>query len=441
MLRVLAADLGAGSVRVVAVDLDERPPVVTELHRVVHGPVRFADGSLRWDWDRLLDAVVHGLELGIESGPVASIAIDTWGVDYGLLNDEGRLLSPPYSYRDSRTAAWRAVADRIGAAQLYATTGIQLIAVNTLFQLAAHDRRELDAASALLMLPELIVHQLTGSTTGERTSAGTTALIDLSTGDWSHPLLDAIDVDPALMPRVARATTPAGSWRGVPVHLVGGHDTASAVAALPGPPPAGTAFVSSGTWMLVGAERPASDTSEVARDANFSNEPGVLGGVRFLKNVMGLWLLDQCRSRWGEPSVADLVAAAASVPAGGPTVDARDERFLAPADMEAEIRAAARLPATAGRDRVVRCILDSLACSTADVVAELGRFLGEPVRQISVVGGGSQNALLNRLTEEACGVPVIAGPVEATALGNALVQGIALGRFRDLAEARAALVP
>src|SRR5213075_3238151 len=157
LLRVLAADLGAGSVRVVAVDLDAAPPAVTELHRVAHVPVRLADGSLRWDWQRLMDAVVHGLELGLAAGPVASIAIDTWGVDYGLLNQSGHLLSPPYSYRDSRTSSWPDVAASIGASHLYSTTGVQLMAINTIFQLAVHDRRELATARSLLMLPELVV--------------------------------------------------------------------------------------------------------------------------------------------------------------------------------------------------------------------------------------------------------------------------------------------
>jgi rhamnulokinase len=410
-----------------------------ELWRTAHAPVRASDGSLRWDWDGLVAGVVSGLSLGLSQGPVDSIGIDTWGVDYGLLAADGSLVAPPYAYRDSRTSDWQSVVARIGADTLYRTTGVQLMAINTVFQLAAHSRAELDRAASVVLLPELLVHVLTGVVVGERTSAGTTALVDLATGDWSRDLLEAIDVDPSLMPRIGAAGSPVGTWRGVPVHLVGGHDTASAVAALPGPPPPGAAFVSSGTWLLVGMEREKPDVSDAARAANFSNEMGALGGVRFLKNVMGLWMLEECRRAWGSPEWDGLLAAAAAVGPGGPVVDATDARFLAPDDMEAEVRLAAGLPASAGRDRVARCILDSLARSTADVVGELESLTGMVVPEIVVVGGGSRNGLLNRLLAEAAGVPVRVGPAEATALGNALVQAVALGRYPDLATARAAL--
>jgi rhamnulokinase len=269
-----------------------------------------------------------------------------------------------------------------------------------------------------------LVHALTGEVHGEVTSAGTSALVDLHTGTWSSMLLDAIGVDAAIMPTIERAGAPAGAWRGIPVYLVGGHDTASAVAAMPVP---GAAFVSSGTWMLVGVERPA----PVLGDVTFSNEPGVCGGVRLLKNVMGLWMLERCRTAWGGAALDAVLAAASAVPAGGPVVDARDDRFLDPADMEAEVRAAAGLPVSAGRDVVARCILDSLAASTTEVLAAIG------ASEVCVIGGGARNALLNRLLAEASGLPVHVGPVEATALGNALVQGIALGVFADLEEARA----
>lgn len=415
-MRVLAVDLGASSGRVAAVDL---PGMSIEIvHRYVHEPV---DG--RWQWGRIVAEVERGLEL---AGPAASIGIDTWGVDYGLLGDDGALLSPPHAYRGDRTAGWRAVVDRVGEERLYGITGIQLMQINTIFQLAAHDRDELARAHQLLMLPELLVHELTREVHGERTSAGTTSLVDLRTGTWSAELLDVIGVDPAIMPIIQSAPAPAGAWRGIPVHLVGGHDTASAVAAMPVDR---AAFVSSGTWMLVGAERdePRLD------DPSFSNEPGVAGGVRLLKNVMGLWMLERCRAQWGDPPLDELLREAAAVE-GGPVVDARDDRFLAPADMDAAVRAAAGLPSSASPAAVARCILDSLAHSAARVIDELGG-----VTRICVIGGGARNALLNRLLEEAAGVPVVVGPAEATALGNAMVQGIALGVFEDLAGARRAL--
>lgn len=438
MLRVLAVDLGASSVRVAAIDLDGSPPEVEIVHRYAHSPVRLADGSLRWDWDRIEHEVVLGLELGLARGPAASIGVDAWGVDYGLIDSDGRLLSPPHSYRDGRTAGWEAVARRLGERRLYGITGIQLMGINTIFQLAVHDRRELETAHRLLTVPELLVHALTGSEVAEQTSAGTTALMDVRSGEWSAELLADLELDPALLPPIETAPHRAGSWRGIPVHLVAGHDTASAVVALPGPVAPGAVFISSGTWMIVGAERAETDTSEAGRQANFSNEPGAAGRVCFLKNVMGLWMLEQLVLRWGGAR-EDVLSAAAALPAGGPVVDATHERFLAPVDMEEEVRAAAVLPAAAGRDRVARCVLDSLAVAAARVVRELGSFLPEPVPVIHMVGGGGRNTLLNRLVEEAAGIPVLVGSGEATALGNALVQGIALGRFADIEHARASL--
>lgn len=437
MLRALAVDLGASSVRVAAVDLDATPPTVEVLHRHGHRPVRHADGTLRWDWAAIVAAVLEGLEQGLAQGPVASIGVDAWGVDYGLLGGDGRLVSAPFSYRDGRTAGWKEVAARIGERRLYELTGIQLMGINTVFQLAAHDRRELDAAARLLTIPELLVHALTGTEAAEETSAGTTALMDIRSRTWSEELLADVGIDPALLPPIERAPRAAGSWRGVPVHLVAGHDTSSAVAACPRDSEP-SAFVSSGTWMLVGAERAEPDTSEAARTANFSNEPGAAGRVCFLKNVMGLWMLEQLLDGW-RADRDEVVAAASAVGADGPIVDATDARFLAPQDMEAEIRTAAGLPASAGRDRVARCVLDSLAATAAEVIRELDGLLGAPVRAIHVLGGGARNAFLNRLLAEASGRPVQVGAVEATALGNALVQGIALGAFSDLDDARARL--
>ena len=304
------------------------------------------------------------------------------------------------------------------------------MAVNTLFQLAVHPHAELGRAASLLLLPELLVRHLTGVSTGEVTSAGTTR---------PRRRRDRYVVEgparrhrrrPGVVPGDRSCGHAVGSWRGVPVHLVGGHDTASAVAARPAGAPAASAFVSTGTWLLVGAERPEPDTSEAARLANFSNEPGALGGVRFLKNVTGLWLLERCRAQWHEPPPEALVAAAAGVAAGGPIVDPNDGRFANPVDMEAEIRAAAGLGDDASRAAVVRCILDSLAAATSRVVDELATFLGSPVERLDVLGGGGRIGLLVRLLEEACGIDVVVGPAEATAIGNARIQSIALGHQR-----------
>ncbi|HUQ40647.1 MAG TPA: FGGY-family carbohydrate kinase [Acidimicrobiales bacterium] len=439
MTRVAAVDLGATSARVAVVELDGPDPLDVEVvHRYPHAPVRDGGGNLRWEWDRLVAEVERGLQRAQASGPLDSIGIDTWGVDYGLLDAGGTLVAPPFSYRDARTEGWGDVVGRIGAERLYETTGIQLMAINTLFQLAAHDRAELDRAARIVMLPELLVHALTGRVHGERTSAGTSALVDLATGTWEPGLLDAVGVDAALLPPIAAAGTPAGEWNGVPVHLVGGHDTASAVAALPDPAP-GAAFVATGTWFLVGAERERPDVSDAARRANFSNEPGVAGGVRFLKNVMGFWLLERCRDAWGSPPVKGLVAAAMAGPPA-PTFDATDNRFLSPSSMEAEIRDAAGLGAAAPRSVVVRSIVDSMVTATAHVLDELADLRRSPVTELHLLGGGARLPELVGALSSACGVPVVAGPVEATAVGNAMVQGVALDVFPDLSAARRAIV-
>jgi rhamnulokinase len=435
-MRVLAVDLGATSVRVVAVDLAAPEPAPQVLHRWHHQPVRHQDGSLRWDWPGILREVERGLHAGLAAGPVASIGVDGWGVDYGLLDGRGELLSPPWCYRDDRTRGWRATVERVGAARLYATTGIQLLPLNTIFQLAAHDRSELDRAARVLLLPDLLVRALTGFEGAERSNASTTALMDARTGNWSAELLRAVGLDQALLPAIVPAGRAVGTWRGVAVHTVGSHDTASAFVAAPGVPGPGSALVSSGTWVLVGAELPAADTSEQARAANFSNEAGALGGVRFLKNLTGFWILEQCRAAWGNPTVAELAAAAAGVRAPAGVVDPADARFLAPTDMEAELRAAAGLGATASRAEVVRCILESIAAATARVAGELAAVTGTPVDELLVVGGAARIRLMNELYAHHAGVPVTVGSPEATALGNAVVQGLALGQFERLEDAR-----
>lgn len=434
MTAVLSVDFGATSVRVCRVELGDGAPTLEVLHREPHVPVADRTGHLRWDWPRLVDAMHIGLEAGLAAGPVASIGIDTWAVDYGLLDAHGELLSPPYSYRDDRTRGYRAVVDRMGEQRLYERTGLQLQPFNTVFQVAAHDRAELARAHRLLFLPELLVHHLTGAVVAERTSAGASGLAEVGGDRWADDVCAAVDLDPALLPEVQPATTTAGNWRGVPVHLVGGHDTASAVAAMGGPPGPGTAFVASGTWLLVGREQAHADTSERARQANFTNEAGVLGGIRHLRNVTGFWLMERCRPAWGDVPVPDLVAEAEAVDAAVPTFDARDERFLNPGAMIAEVCDAAGLPADAQRPVIIRSILESMVATTAAVLDELGG-----VTDVRLFGGGAQVPLLARRLEEVAGVPVTTGPVEAAALGNALVQGIALGIYQDLTEARTSL--
>jgi rhamnulokinase len=319
----------------------------------------------------------------------------------------------------------------LGEAELYRRTGVQLMPINTIFQLAAHDRDELRRTTRLVMLPELLAYELSSAAASERSNAGTTGLLDVSNGDWAFDLLEAFDVDPAIMPAPEPAGRRLGDHRGVPVHLVAAHDTACAFAASPlGADD--SAFVSAGTWVLVGIERDEPDTSEAARSANFSNEIGALGGYRFLKNVPGFWLLEQCAAQWGT-SVAELLERSAAVSAA-PMFDVHDERLLGPARMDDVVRKLAGISADADEAIVARSIVESIALAVGQVVDELRQW--QPVYRLVVVGGGGASPLVRDRFAEHAGAEVVAGSTEATALGNTLVQGIALGRFDGLEAGR-----
>ncbi len=431
-MRVAAVDMGATSVRVAVIDLDAETPEIEVVHRWLHGPETRHDGSVRWRWGELLDNVRRGLARARASGPLASIGVDGWAVDYGLLDEDGALLSDPHSYRSPRTEGWRRLAESLGVAQLYRRTGIQLMPINTIFQLAAHDREELARARRLVMLPELVAYELTGQAAGEFSNAGTTGLLDVATGAWATDLAASIGVDPQVLPTPERAGRLLGEYDGTPVHLVAAHDTACAFAASP-LAATGRAFVSAGTWFLVGVERALPDISEEARLANFSNERGALGGFRFLKNVPGFWLLEQCAAQWGTNTV-DLLGVAAGAPSNAPRFDVTDERFLAPARMADVVRAAAGLTDDAPRALIARSIVESVAAAVAGVVDQLRA--NQPVEELVVVGGGAASSFVRERVAEHAAARVVAGATEATALGNALLQGIALGRFRNLDDAR-----
>ena len=433
-VRVLAVDLGAGSVRVAAIEL-AATPAVEVIHRWPHGPVPGPRGSLRWNWERIVAEVETGLEIGMESGSVESIGVDGWGVDYGLIDDTGRMVADPYSYRDSRTDAWMATAESIGLERLYEITGIQLMGINTIFQLAAHDRNEMERAARVLLLPDLLLSTLTGFEGAERSNASTTGLLDARSGDWSAELIEAIGMASHLLPAVAAAGKAVGKWRGIPLHLVGSHDTASAFLGVPGGREPGTVFVSTGSWVIVGIERSEADTSAAAMAANFSNESGALGGFRFLKNVVGFWMIEACRPAWDSPPIDVLIEEAAAITDPVPLFDAADRRLVAPTDMEAEICAAAGLPAGVPRGVVVRSVLESIADGVARVVGELECLTGTEMNRLALVGGGARTGLLADLLAKATGLEVLVGDAEATALGNGVVQGIALGHFAGRDEA------
>ena len=431
-MRVAAVDMGATSVRVAVIDLDAETPEIEVVHRWFHGPETRPDGSVRWRWGELLDNVRRGLARARESGPLASIGVDGWAVDYGLLDEDDRLLSDPHSYRSPRTAKWRDVVDVIGETELYRRTGIQLMPINTIFQLAAHDGAELARARHLVMLPELVAHELTGAVASERSNAGTTGLLDLATDHWATDLCAAVGVDPAILPPPEAGVRVLGEYLGTPVHLVAAHDTACAFAASP-LATTGRAFVSAGTWFLIGVERAAPDVSDDARQANFSNERGALGGYRFLKNVPGFWLLEQCAIQWGTNAL-DLLELAAGAPSDAPRFDVTDERFLSPTHMVDEVRAAAGLTESEPRALIARSVVESIAAGVARVVDQLRAT--EPVEELVVVGGGAASTFVRERIAAHAGVRIVTGATEATALGNALLQGIALNRFRSLGDAR-----
>ena len=434
-MRVAAVDLGATSVRVAVVELEAEAPQLEVVHRWQHGPETRPDGSVRWRWPELLENVRLGLDRALELGPVHSIGVDGWAVDYGLLDEQGRLLSDPHSYRSR--------AHRMAGAPWPVAGRSRAVPANG--RAADADQHDLPARrprprpssterTRLLMLPELVAYELTGAAVGERSNAGTTGLLDVATGYLGgRSCRSGRRLTRHAPGRRARGRL-LGEYRGVPVHLVAAHDTACAVAASPlGPSDRG--FLSAGTWFLVGVERPAADTSETARAANFSNEPGAVGGYRFLKNVPGFWLLERCALEWGDTTARELLDLPGAGDPVGSVFDVREDRFLAPEHMADEVRAAAGLAADVPRAAVVSSIVRSIAAGVASVVDELRSI--QPLTELAIVGGGAASPVVRRAVEEAADVRLVAGPAEATALGNALLQGLSLGRFSTLAAARA----
>jgi rhamnulokinase len=444
MITVAAVDLGAASGRVVTGRVDHDRLDLVGTHRFPNTPVQVG-GTLHWDILALYGGVLAGLRAG---GPVDSVGIDGWGVDYGLLDEAGALLGNPVHYRDRRTDGVPAeVAARLGADRLYATTGLQQQPFNTLYQLvAAAGTPQLAAARHVLLIPDLITYWLTGEIGAEATNASTTQLYDVRRRIWARDLAADAGVRPELLPPLREPGTRVGPVRadvGLPfpteVVAVGSHDTASAVV---GVPAAGAdfAYISCGTWSLVGLELDAPVLTEASRAANFTNEGGVDATIRYLRNVMGLWLMQECLREWGEADLAGLLRAAAGEAALSAVIDADDPTLLPPGDMPARIadqcrRTGQTLPA--GRPAVVRCIVDSLALAHRRAVRQAGQLADRDVQVVHLVGGGARNELLCQLTADACGLPVLAGPVEATAIGNVLVQARAAGAVGgDLAALR-----
>jgi rhamnulokinase len=438
-VHVAAVDLGASSGRVM---LGEVGPEVLRLRaaaRFANGPVTGADG-LHWDVSGLQRHALDGLRAAAAAAPtgLASVGIDSWAVDYGLLRG-GRLVTEPFHYRDEHRndVGPRRVHALVPPEELYARTGLQFLPFNTVYQLAADER--LTEADRLLLVPDLLAFWLTGVELTERTNASTTGLLSVNTGQWDDALIDLLSlprglfadlVDPGttigtLLPSVGEAVGAPG----LPVVAVGSHDTASAVVGVP-MSGEGAAYVSLGTWGLVGLELDTPVLTEAARSANFTHEGGVDGTIRFLTNVMGTWLLSETLRAWRRDDLGALLAAAADVTGPVPVFDVQDPRFVPPGDMPGRIAAWCAehdVPAPADEVSLVRSIVESLAAAYADALRTAADLSGRTVRQVHVVGGGSQNVLLCQALADRSGLPVVAGPVEATALGNVLVQGRAAG--------------
>jgi rhamnulokinase len=448
----LAFDLGAGSGRAVHGRLDRERLQIREIHRFPNTPLE-KRGHIHWDVFRTFDEMKRAMRVCAEDGslPVSSLGIDTWGVDFGLLAEDGSLLGLPFCYRDKRTEGamedyFRLVPRDI----LYEKTGIQFLPFNSLFQIYAMVRSRsplLGTASDLLFMPDLFNYLFAGKKATEPTIASTSQLLDPRTKMWIPGLFQAMGYSRKILPDIIPSGTVLGplsrdiaeetGLRNSSVVATAGHDTAAAVAAVPAEGD-GWAYISSGTWSLVGIELPEPVISSHSLSGNFTNEAGIGGKIRFLKNVTGLWLLQRCRESWGgenAPSYEELDRLAeASIPFPF-FVDPDSPEFMNPPDMPQAIaafcrRTGQRVPEGIGP--TVRGILESLAFKSRFVLEQMTRVTGRPIERIHLIGGGTKNRLLGRFTASAAGIPVISGPVEAAAIGNLLCQAMALGHIDDL---------
>jgi rhamnulokinase len=452
---VAAVDLGAESGRVARVGFDGERLTLDVVNRFTHTP-REVDGVLRWDMATLEEGIRNGLTaLATGDTEIASVGVDGWGVDYGLIGADGELVDEPTCYRDGRQVVTYDVAlDTIGAHRIYQATGVQIIPINTVFALASDARTmpdRLERASGLLMLPDVFHHLLSGSRVTEYSAVSTTGCYDMARNAWATDLLDELGVPTHMLPEVVQPGTDVGALlpdlatgrlAKTRVVMPPGHDTASAVVGTPLAHPGGL-YISSGTWSLVGIEVPDPVISDETQARNITNEGGYAGTIRLLRNVAGLWLLQACRRVWAAEgrsyTYPELVALADEATGLDSIVNPDAPEFLDGRDAPTRIQAfcaatGSAVPETPGE--IVRCALDSLALSYRAVVDDLIAVTGHSIPSVNIVGGGSHNTLLSQLTADATGLPVHCGPVEATALGNAATQLVALGELADLADIR-----
>ena len=457
-LRLMGFDFGASSGRAMLGTYDGKTLQLEELHRFSNDPVML-NGRFVWDVQRLFFEMKAALLKAVKAGiKLDGIGIDTWGVDFGLLDKNGALLGIPVNYRDARTDNMMEEAFKIvPKEQIFEETGLAFMQFNTLYQLLAMKKMgdpTLDVADTMLFMPDLLAYFLTGEKATEYTIASTSQLINPHTRDWAYGLIEKFGLPTKMLTKIQ----PAGTVRGlllkqiadevgmeqVPVIAVGSHDTASAVAAVPAREGSSFAYISSGTWSLLGAEITEPLSSVEVMKANYTNEGGINGTTRLLKNIMGLWIIQECKREWDRRAdavdFAGLVKLAESAPAFKAIIDVDDPRFLAPGNMPARIQDYCRetnQPVPEGRGEISRVIYESLALKYRWAIERLeADLLHKHIDVLHIVGGGSKNVMLNRMTASAINRPVIAGPGEGTVIGNLLVQAMALGEIKSIPELR-----
>ncbi len=448
MKRVLAFDYGASSGRAILFTYDGVRITQKELHRFENNPIR-VDGTLCWDFDTLLSELYTGIEKGVSAGGFDSIGIDTWGVDFGLLDKEGKLLRAPVHYRDERTSGIpEEVFNVIPKNELYSVTGIQTMDFNTLFQLHylnTRNRELLDKADKLLLIPDLFAYFLTGAIKSERTIASTTQLMDAKTKQWSEQIISRMGLRRSLFPDIIDSGDSYGPLKPdlckrfgispVPVVAVCCHDTASAIFSVPatGEP----LYLSCGTWSLLGTLSASPVLTEKSMEADFTNETGFGGVTRYLKNIMGLWIINECRREWRKTSPIsfdEIVSEAKKVRENKYFIEVDDNAFMRPDDMPDRIKkyCLERYGSCPnGIGEIARCVYESLCARYKQVIAALEAVTGRHYDSFYVVGGGSKAEYLCQMIATVCGVKVYAGPAEATAIGNALVQLLHLGEVKN----------
>ncbi|HDS84270.1 MAG TPA: rhamnulokinase [Phycisphaerales bacterium] len=457
-MNYLAVDLGAESGRVMIGTIHDDKLILRQAHRFANGPVE-ENGSLKWDFEKLMGQIKAGLKMAIAEckGDVAGIGVDSWGVDFGLLDKNGRLLEKPYHYRDSRTNGMiEKACELMGRRALYDNSGIQFLPFNSVYQLLAMRTAgdpALEKADKLMFIADLVAYHLCGQVFAEYSLASTSQIMDMRTGRWSQAILEALDLPehllPAILPtgtvlaKLTEATAKELGCEPIPVIATGSHDTACAVAGVPARKDTDWAYLSSGTWSLMGIETPNAVINDTTYEFMFTNEGGVGNTIRLLKNIMGLWLVQECRRQWQrEGDTLDYAQLTELAKKANPFVAKIDPDygdFLAPGDMPEKIN---RYLESTGQQRIddkgqmVRVILESLARRYRQTLKQLEELKGGPIDVLHMVGGGIQNELLNQLTADATGCTVIAGPVEATAGGNILVQAMASGQIPSLQAAR-----